>query len=199
MTVLDQHNAGTTGALGRWLFATAVVVPPLLVLGAAVALALRTLTPRTDGTRGPREWLQAVLASAAMFAIYLVLWFGSFAPSDNPRVTIVTMVEHRMAGAACAEQGFVWEIDEDGIPMTDDPLVHTSCMADVAPLTGELQVQVMAAVWRLGRATVEQVLQAGNRGRQPEAGQVIGEIDVQRQRHRDPCNVADRSTGRYWS
>ena len=30
-------------------------------------------------------------------------------------------------------------------------------MADVAPLTGELQVQVMAAVWRLGRATVEQV------------------------------------------
>jgi predicted transcriptional regulator len=30
-------------------------------------------------------------------------------------------------------------------------------MADVAPLTGELQVQIMAAVWRLGRATVEQV------------------------------------------
>ena len=36
---------------------------------------------------------------------------------------IVTMVEHRMAGAACAEQGFVWEIDEDGIPMTDDPML----------------------------------------------------------------------------
>ena len=34
---------------------------------------------------------------------------------------------------------------------------HTWCMAEVAPLTGELQVQVMAAVWRLGRATVEQV------------------------------------------
>ena len=30
-------------------------------------------------------------------------------------------------------------------------------MADVAPLTGELQTQVMAAVWRLGSATVEQV------------------------------------------
>jgi hypothetical protein len=36
---------------------------------------------------------------------------------------IVTMVEHRMAGAACAEQGQVWEIDEDGIPMTDDPML----------------------------------------------------------------------------
>jgi predicted transcriptional regulator len=30
-------------------------------------------------------------------------------------------------------------------------------MADVRPLTGELQVQIMAAVWRLGHATVEQV------------------------------------------
>jgi predicted transcriptional regulator len=37
------------------------------------------------------------------------------------------------------------------------PLVHTWWMADVAPLTGELQVQIMAAVWRLGGATVEQV------------------------------------------
>jgi predicted transcriptional regulator len=33
-------------------------------------------------------------------------------------------------------------------------------MADVTPLTGELQTQVMAAVWRLGRATVEQVRSA---------------------------------------
>jgi predicted transcriptional regulator len=33
-------------------------------------------------------------------------------------------------------------------------------MADVAPLTGELQTQVMAVVWRLGRATVEQVRSA---------------------------------------
>ena len=30
-------------------------------------------------------------------------------------------------------------------------------MADVTPLTGELQTQVMAAVWRLEQATVEQV------------------------------------------
>ena len=33
-------------------------------------------------------------------------------------------------------------------------------MGDVAPLTGELQTQVMAAVWRLEKATVEQVRSA---------------------------------------
>jgi predicted transcriptional regulator len=33
-------------------------------------------------------------------------------------------------------------------------------MADVAPLTGELQVQVMSAIWRLGSATVEEVRSA---------------------------------------
>jgi predicted transcriptional regulator len=30
-------------------------------------------------------------------------------------------------------------------------------MADVTPIAGELQLQVMSAVWRLGRGTVEQV------------------------------------------
>jgi hypothetical protein len=35
---------------------------------------------------------------------------------------IVVHVEHRVAGGACAEQGQVWEIDEDGIPMTQNPM-----------------------------------------------------------------------------
>jgi hypothetical protein len=35
---------------------------------------------------------------------------------------IVVHVEHRLAGAACAEQGQVWEIDENGIPDTTDPM-----------------------------------------------------------------------------
>jgi predicted transcriptional regulator len=33
-------------------------------------------------------------------------------------------------------------------------------MADVAPFTGELQTQVMSALWRLGGGTVEQVRSA---------------------------------------
>jgi hypothetical protein len=35
---------------------------------------------------------------------------------------IVVHVPDQIAGAACAEQGQVWEIDEDGIPMTEDPM-----------------------------------------------------------------------------
>jgi hypothetical protein len=36
---------------------------------------------------------------------------------------IVTHMEHNMAGAACAEQGQVWEIDpETGIPDTENPV-----------------------------------------------------------------------------
>jgi hypothetical protein len=35
---------------------------------------------------------------------------------------IVVHVEHEIAGAACAEQGQVWEINEDGIPRTLDPI-----------------------------------------------------------------------------
>jgi predicted transcriptional regulator len=39
--------------------------------------------------------------------------------------------------------------------------MHTlPVVADVEPLTGELQLQVMSAVWRLGSATVEQVRSA---------------------------------------
>jgi hypothetical protein len=36
---------------------------------------------------------------------------------------IVVHVEHRLAGAACAEQGQVWEIDENGIPDTANPMM----------------------------------------------------------------------------
>jgi predicted transcriptional regulator len=39
--------------------------------------------------------------------------------------------------------------------------MHTlPVMADVEPLTGELQLQVMSALWRLGSATVEEVRSA---------------------------------------
>ncbi len=40
-----------------------MLVPLLLVLGAPVTLALRTLTPRHDGSRGPREWLMLIIHS----------------------------------------------------------------------------------------------------------------------------------------
>jgi predicted transcriptional regulator len=36
-------------------------------------------------------------------------------------------------------------------------VLHTDPVADIAPITGELQTQVMAAIWRLGGGTVAQV------------------------------------------
>jgi hypothetical protein len=36
---------------------------------------------------------------------------------------IVVHVEHRIAGGACAEQGQVWNIDENGIPDTENPIM----------------------------------------------------------------------------
>lgn len=40
-----------------------MVIPPLLVLGGPILLALRTLPTRTDGGRGLREWILAVVHS----------------------------------------------------------------------------------------------------------------------------------------
>ena len=41
-----------------------MVVPIFLVIGAPITVALRALPVRTDGTRGPREWLLALVNSA---------------------------------------------------------------------------------------------------------------------------------------
>jgi cytochrome c oxidase assembly factor CtaG len=43
-----------------------MVTPMLLVVGTPVTLALRTLVPRQDGSRGPREWLLAAIHSRAL-------------------------------------------------------------------------------------------------------------------------------------
>ncbi|MGQ0631536.1 MAG: cytochrome c oxidase assembly protein [Sporichthyaceae bacterium] len=89
-------NAGP-GVYGRVLFSAhmvqhmtiAMVVPVLLVLGAPITLALRTLTPRRDGSTGPREWLLALvharlfrlvahpIVAAAVFTGSLVIFYNS--------------------------------------------------------------------------------------------------------------------------
>jgi cytochrome c oxidase assembly factor CtaG/putative copper export protein len=68
---LTYVTSGAPAAYGRTLFsvhmvqhmALSMVVPPLLVGGAPVTLALRALTRRGDGSRGPREWLLLVVES----------------------------------------------------------------------------------------------------------------------------------------
>ena len=59
-------------------------------------------------------------------------WFERGLGPPNPPVgleaaavachDIVVHVEHRLAGAACAEQGQVWRIDENGLPDTANPI-----------------------------------------------------------------------------
>jgi cytochrome c oxidase assembly factor CtaG/putative copper export protein len=72
--VLAYATSGGPGVYGRVLFSAhmlehmtvSMLVPPLLVLGAPVTLALRTATARRDGTRGWREWLLVVVHSRAL-------------------------------------------------------------------------------------------------------------------------------------
>jgi hypothetical protein len=54
---------------------------------------------------------------------------------------IVVTVEHRMAGAACADQGQVWEIDENGIPDTEHPM-----LVGDDEVTGGANAQIPGAV-----------------------------------------------------
>jgi cytochrome c oxidase assembly factor CtaG/putative copper export protein len=69
--VLVYATSGGPGVYGRVLFSAhmlehmtiTMVVPPLLVLGAPLTLALRTSSARHDGTRGWREWLLVIVHS----------------------------------------------------------------------------------------------------------------------------------------
>ena len=64
-------TSGPPAVYGRVLFSAHMVahmtlsmlVPIFLVLGAPVTLALRSLTPRADGSRGAREWIVAAVES----------------------------------------------------------------------------------------------------------------------------------------
>jgi hypothetical protein len=65
----------------------------------------------------------------------------AFEPAAVACHDIVTMVEHRMAGAACADQGQVWEIDENGIPDTEHPM-----LVGDDEVTGGANAQIPGAV-----------------------------------------------------
>ncbi len=90
-------TSGGPAAYGRISFSThmlqhmllTMAVPPMLVLGAPVTLALRTLPARRDHSRGAREWLLAVvhsrylgvvghpLVAAVLFAGSLIVFYYS--------------------------------------------------------------------------------------------------------------------------
>jgi cytochrome c oxidase assembly factor CtaG/putative copper export protein len=96
-TLFVWATSGAPGAYGRVLFSMhmvqhmtiATTVPVLLVLGAPVTLALRTLRRRADGSMGPREWTLAIvhspvsqllshpLVAAGNFIVSLVVFYYS--------------------------------------------------------------------------------------------------------------------------
>lgn len=98
MLVLFYVTNGGINLYQKFLFSSHMVahmtlgmmVPVLLVAGAPVTLALRTMTKRTDGSRGPREWIMlavhsrpfAVLANPLVAAGTFVasLWVFYYTP-----------------------------------------------------------------------------------------------------------------------
>ena len=109
-------TSGAPGIWGRVLFsvhmvmhmAVAMIVPLLLVPGAPVTLALRTLKARPDKTWGPREVLLQVVHSRAMralanpivaaalffFSLALFYWTGLFELSLTTHTGHLLMLAH---------------------------------------------------------------------------------------------------------
>jgi cytochrome c oxidase assembly factor CtaG/putative copper export protein len=81
-----------------------MVVPAMLVLGGPILLALRVLPARSDGTRGPREWILAVLGSTflkvlAFPPVAAVVFAGSlvvFYYTDLFELSLTTHVGHEL-------------------------------------------------------------------------------------------------------
>ena len=109
-------TSGAPGVYGDVLFSMhmvqhmtiATAVPAFLCLSAPVTLALRTLPRRTDGSRGPREWLLVLvhswlmrllghpLVAAALFIVGLVAFYYSplFELSLRSHTAHLLMVGH---------------------------------------------------------------------------------------------------------
>ncbi|HEY5846151.1 MAG TPA: cytochrome c oxidase assembly protein [Microlunatus sp.] len=109
-------TSGSPGVYGQVLFSMhmvqhmsiATAVPVFLVLGAPLTLALRSLPRRVDGSRGPREWLLAMvhsaparllshpLVAAAIFLSSLVVFYYSaaFEVSLRSHAGHVLMIAH---------------------------------------------------------------------------------------------------------
>lgn len=124
LAVLVYVTCGAPAVYGRVAFSwhmidhmtLSMVAPPLLALAAPVTLALRTLRPRRDGSRGPREWMLAVLGSRSLavlsFApVAAVLFTGSlvaFYYTDLFRLALSTHAGHELMNAHFLIAGYLF-------------------------------------------------------------------------------------------
>ena len=87
-----------------------VVEVPLANPAAAQELDVQPKISYPGDPDGRQEWCEKGLCSPAL------------EPAAVACHDIVVHVEHRLAGGACAEQGQIWKIDENGIPDTQSPM-----------------------------------------------------------------------------
>ncbi|GAB2892317.1 cytochrome c oxidase assembly protein [Neomicrococcus lactis] len=106
--------------------ALTMVVPIFLVVGAPMTLALRAMRPRTDGTRGPREWMLAFIHSkysqvvthplfaAANFAGSIIIFYNT----DLFGFALREHVGHELMNVHFLLTGYIFALNMIGI----DPL-----------------------------------------------------------------------------
>ncbi|MDO5633789.1 MAG: cytochrome c oxidase assembly protein [Micrococcus sp.] len=135
LVVLIWATSGAPAVYGQVLFSShmvghmtlTMVAPLFLVLGAPITLALRALPTRTDGTRGPREWLLWLLHSRwGAFVTHPIVASVNFAGSilvfyytDVFRLALETHVGHELMNVHFLLTGFVFAtvmIGSDPLP-----------------------------------------------------------------------------------
>ncbi len=152
LVVLTWATSGSPAVYGRVLFSAhmlghmvlSMLAPMLLVMAAPVTLALRTLPARHDGTRGPREWLLAVVESRAIRilanpVVAAVLFAGSliaFYYSTLFPLALTTHVGHELMHVHFLATGylFMWVLMgvDPGPPRPAPPLKLLVLLATMA-------------------------------------------------------------------
>ncbi len=135
LIALFYVTSGAIAVYGKVQFSThmidhmslTMIVPIFLVLGMPVTLMLQVLTPRTDGTRGPREWINYLIHSryskvithpifaAVNFAGSIVIFY--FSPVLEP--AMVYHAGHELMNLHFLLTGYLFAlslIDADPIP-----------------------------------------------------------------------------------
>lgn len=134
LAVLLWATSGSPAVYGRVLFSAHMVghmtltmlSPVFLVLGAPITLALRALPSRTDGTRGPREWILWIVHSPwGRFITNPIVAGVNFAGSilvfyytDFFRFSLQTHVGHEFMNVHFLLTGFLFAL----VMIGSDPL-----------------------------------------------------------------------------
>ncbi|MDO5661711.1 MAG: cytochrome c oxidase assembly protein [Brachybacterium sp.] len=167
-------TSGGPGAYGRFRFdahmvqhmALMMIAPPLWVLSAPVTLLTRAVPPRTDGSRGIREWVIASLhtryarivssppVAGVLFAGSLIVFY--FTPLFPWAMAshvghVVMMVHFLLAGYL-----FAWVlIGVDPSPHSINPLLKLVTLLVTMSFHAFFGIAVVATTWIIGASWYE--------------------------------------------